>query len=153
MHKVLAFLTKNPALTTEEFIAYYETKHIPLINRLAGPENQPLVYKRRYTHRDDPAHVQVRAKVDAAGVPIDAAAISAGSGDAKTQVPDPGNVDFDVVTELQFADQDAMRRWLDALATGGDAVPKDEERFLWRERTRALVVQEFVSFDMPQATQ
>ena len=154
MYTTFAFLTKNPALTTEEFITYYETKHVPLINHLAGPENQPLVYKRRYTHRDDPAHVRVRAKVDASGVPIGAIAnsptVSKAEADSKERETDPSNVDFDVITEVGFADQAAQKRWFEALAKGGDAVPKDEERFLWRERTRAVVVQEFVSFDEPR---
>ncbi len=150
MHTTFAFLVKKPGLTTEEFISYYENHHIPLINRLAGPENQPLVYKRRYTHRDDPAHVYVRARVDAKGTPTAAA-----EGGVSPSLPsqeladDPGNVDFDVITEISFQDQEAMGRWMSALVkngNGGEMVATDEEKFLWRERTRAVVVEEFVSF-------
>ncbi|KIW79559.1 hypothetical protein Z517_06171 [Fonsecaea pedrosoi CBS 271.37] len=150
MHTTFAYLVKLPHLSTQEFINYYETKHIPMINRLAGPENQPLVYKRRYTHRDDPAFVFVRATVDARGTPV-ATPTSSGSGDeaaaAKLEL-DPGNVDFDVMTEIGFADEAAKMRWLMALGQGenGKMVREDEERFLWRERTRAVVVEEFVSF-------
>ncbi|KIW29192.1 uncharacterized protein PV07_05020 [Cladophialophora immunda] len=150
MHTTFAFLVKLPHLSTQEFITYYETKHIPMINRLAGPENQPLVYKRRYTHRDDPAFVFVRASVDANGTPVPTLpSDSKGNGTdrAKMEV-DPGNIDFDVMTEIGFADEAAKMRWLMALGQGENRkmVMEDEERFLWRERTRAVVVEEFVSF-------
>ncbi|OAP64628.1 hypothetical protein AYL99_00600 [Fonsecaea erecta] len=147
MHTTFAFLTKLPHLSTKEFITYYETKHIPMINRLAGPDNQPLVYKRRYTHRDDPAFVFVRASVDAKGTPVPAVP-SDSPGDSTEGSADPGSIDFDVMTEIGFADEPAKMRWLTALRQGenGKMVVEDEQRFLWRERTRAVVVEEFVSF-------
>ncbi len=159
MHTTFAFLTKNPALTTDEFIAYYETKHVPLINRLAGPENQPLVYKRRYTHRDDPSHIVARAKVDGEGRPVEETTTAAGDLGAGEEgkdsaqkgqtgtADDAGLIDFDVITELGFADKDGQKRWMEALGrNGGNLVAEDEARFLWRERTRAVAVSEFVSF-------
>ena len=163
MYTVFGFLVKTPKLSTTEFIEYYESHHVPLINRLAGPENQPLVYKRRYTHRDDAARVLARASVDADGRAF--AAKASGSG-ADSAVPRPslregedieesratsvdaGNIDFDVITEVGFADEAAMHAWMAAMGTGenGKIVAEDENRFLWRERTRAVVVEERVSF-------
>ena len=49
MFRVFAFLTKREGLGIQEFIDYYEQKHIPLILRLAPA---PLIYKRRYLMRD-----------------------------------------------------------------------------------------------------
>ena len=45
MYRVLAFLTKREGMKMEDFIDYYENKHVPLINSLAPT---PIVYKRRY---------------------------------------------------------------------------------------------------------
>ncbi|EXJ69914.1 uncharacterized protein A1O5_06987 [Cladophialophora psammophila CBS 110553] len=152
MHTTFAFLVKQPHLSTQEFITYYETKHIPMINRLAGPENQPLVYKRRYTHRDDPAFVFVTASVDASGAPVSTTTGSHGDDGATAHgskvEAHPGNIDFDVMTEIGFADKEGKARWLAALYQGENAklVMEDEARFIWRERTRAVVVEEFVSF-------
>lgn len=150
MYTTLAFLTKAPGLTTQEFIDYYENKHVPLINRLAGPENQPLVYKRRYTHRDDAAHVVLKARIDATGQPIDDhGSSSVGVKDAEeNKEEDKGNVDFDVITEIAFADQAGRDAWMRAVGTGenGKLVAEDEARFIWRGRTRAFVVEDRVSF-------
>ena len=45
MFKVFGFLTKKENLSIQEFINYYENKHVPLICSLAPV---PSVYKRRY---------------------------------------------------------------------------------------------------------
>ena len=112
MFKVFGFLTKKDGLSTQEFIDYYETKHVPLIRTLAPV---PALYKRRY--------VVERLT----------------SGD--------GEVDFDVTTELGFADRHAFDEWMAELAKPavGARVVADEERFLNRARTRAYVVEERVT--------
>jgi EthD domain-containing protein len=60
---------------------------------------------------------------------------------------DDGSIDFDVVTELVFANRDAYAAWAAAVFKPGAAeqVVADEERFLDRARTRAFVVEEFVT--------
>jgi EthD domain len=45
MFKLLAFLTKRDGMETQDFIDYYENKHVPLICSLAPA---PIIYKRRY---------------------------------------------------------------------------------------------------------
>lgn len=151
MYTTLAFLTKVPHLTTQEFIDHYENKHVPLINRLAGPENQPLVYKRRYTHRDDAAHVVLKARVDAEGRPVDdedKGGSSGGGKEGEESKEDKGNIDFDVITEIAFADKAGKDAWMRAVGSGenGKLVVEDEARFIWRARTRAFVVEDRVSF-------
>ena len=77
----------------------------------------PLVYKRRYVVRGDPL-------------------TSSG-----------GAVDFDVVTEVGFADRAALLAWMAQLSGSGvgEQVAADEGRFLGRSRTRAYVVEEYVT--------
>ena len=115
MYRTFAFLCKNPSLTTEEFIDYYENHHVPLVISLSG-DKLPKVYKRRYLQH--PGWVQ--AKEGAA------------------------QVDFDVVVELAFEDLEA---WMAELSKngGGEKIPVDEEKFLDRTRTRANVIEEYVT--------
>jgi EthD domain len=56
-------------------------------------------------------------------------------------------IDFDVVTELIFPDRDAYRAWGAQLARSapGGLISEDEMNFLDRPRTRACVVEEWVS--------
>ena len=58
---------------------------------------------------------------------------------------DDGSINFDVVTELVFADRGAYQAWMAAVFKPGVAeqIVADEERFLDRSRTRAFVVEEF----------
>ena len=135
MYTTLAFLCKKPSMSTAAFITYYETHHVPLINSLAGPENIPLVYKRRYTHLDDASRVAARATRTVEGKFLK-------SGEAGE------TVDFDVVTEIAFESREKRDAWGEALVRngeGGKVVVEDEERFLDRGRTRAHVVEEFVT--------
>ena len=60
---------------------------------------------------------------------------------------DGGAIDFDVVTELAFADRESFLKWMESLSasnTGGQ-VAADEAKFLDRSRTRAYVVEEYVT--------
>jgi uncharacterized protein (TIGR02118 family) len=60
---------------------------------------------------------------------------------------DGGAIDFDVVTELGFADRAAYLAWMAKLAAPGarEQVAADEAKFLDRSRTRAYVVEEYVT--------
>jgi len=53
-----------------------------------------------------------------------------------------GSVDFDVVTELGFADRAAYVSWMAQLAAADGQVGADEARFLDRSRTRAFVFED-----------
>ena len=50
MFKVFGFLTKRADMEMQEFIDYYENKHVPLICSLAPV---PILYKRRYLMRSE----------------------------------------------------------------------------------------------------
>lgn len=131
-HRVLAFLCKKPSLSTSEFISYYETKHIPLIVALSG-ETLPTTYKRRYTHRDESLQAEAAGPFGVMVSPTDGGA----------------GIDFDVMTELVFASLEARQAWTARIGRDGGAqkILEDEERFLDRGRTRACVIEEFVTSD------
>jgi EthD domain len=78
----------------------------------------PLVYRRRYLARDEALNANGEEEID-----------------------------FDVVTELGFADRDAYRAWLEHASRAGigDTVAADEANFLDRSRTRAFEVDEYVT--------
>jgi uncharacterized protein (TIGR02118 family) len=77
----------------------------------------PIVYKRRYVER---GHALAK---------------------------DDGALDFDVMTELVFADRAAFLAWVAAVSEGeaGERVAADEARFLDRSRTRSAIVDEQVT--------
>lgn len=50
MFKVFGFLTKREGMQMQDFIDYYENKHVPLICSLAS---SPTIYKRRYIVRGE----------------------------------------------------------------------------------------------------
>ena len=77
----------------------------------------PIVYKRRYLVRGDAINHE------------------------------DASIDFDVVTELGFPDRAAYRAWSAQLSKpgSGELIVADEQKFLDRSRTRAYVVEEFVT--------
>jgi uncharacterized protein (TIGR02118 family) len=56
-----------------------------------------------------------------------------------------GAIDFDVVTELGFADRAAYLAWMAKLSGAGEQVAADEAKFLDRSLTKAYVVEEYVT--------
>jgi hypothetical protein len=104
---------EKDGLSMQEFIDYYESKHVPLICSVALV---PTVYKRRYLAGD---------RLTVGG----------------------GNDDFDVMTEVVFADRHAFDAWMIELAKPGVGarIVADEEKFLNRARTRAYVIEERVT--------
>lgn len=110
---IIAFLTKVPSITLDEFRDYYETKHIPLVKRhlSAAGVPLPLVYTRRFI-------------------------------DSKTPVVSTNGqgVGFDCVTELQFASKDDFEKfWVAPLMAGEGSkeVGEDEAKFMDQEKTIA----------------
>jgi hypothetical protein len=53
--------------------------------------------------------------------------------------------DFDVMTQLRFADEATRRTWLDLVLAEDSGVAEDEARFLDRSRTRSWTVEERTS--------
>lgn len=51
MIKAIVLMRKRPELSREDFIAYYEQRHVPLVGKLAG---FPTAYRRNFPIPGDP---------------------------------------------------------------------------------------------------
>ena len=115
VYKSIALLKCKPELTREDFIAYYENNHVPLIRRLL-----PGIcgYRRNF-------------------IEPEGAFVSAGAAAR----------DFDVITEIWFADRAAYDAAMASHAQPevAAAIAADEENFLDRSKTRMFVVDERIS--------
>jgi len=116
MIKILCFMNRKPGLSMEEFKAYYEERHVPLIHRLLP---HWIEYRRNFSEErpHNSAHmVETR----------------------------PRDVEFDVLTELTYENEDMYQRTLAALADPeiGAIIREDEARFLDRETMRVVIVDE-----------
>lgn len=117
IHKLLILLKRKPGLSTEEFRAYYEEEHVPLVMPyMAGL----VVYRRYYLDPVEGAQEQ----------------------------------EFDVVTELCFADREMRDMVLAGMAA--DQLPaeviEDEKQFVDRPRSRFHAVTERETrLDTPQS--
>ena len=113
--KTVAFLKRKAGLSQADFVAYYESRHAPLILSIAP---QITAYRRNYLS--------------------DQGAILA---------PGLTAPDFDVVTELYYADRPAFDAALAAFMTPANAarIAADEENHFDRTKTRFYVVEERAS--------
>ena len=115
VYKSIALLERKPELSREDFIAYYENNHVPLIRSLL-----PGIcgYRRNF-------------------IEPEGAFVSAGAAAR----------DFDVITELWFADRAAYDAAMTRHAQPqvAAAIAADEENFLDRAKTRMFVVDERIS--------
>lgn len=117
--KIVSAMRRRDGMTRTAFRAYYETVHVPLISQHVPFWSD---YRRNY-------------------------ASGARHATAHRTPGRPEGDDFDVLTELTFADEDAYRRMLDVLADPriGALIAADEERFLDRASIRTTVVEEVVT--------
>lgn len=115
MIKTIAFLKRKPGLSQEDFIRYYETRHVPLILSIAP---QICGYRRNF--------------LIAEGAII---------------YPGATMPDFDVVTELWYADEGALKAAMAAFTDPGNAqrIAADEENLFERALTRFFTVDERIS--------
>lgn len=119
MIKAMAFLRRKPGMTMEQFIEYYETRHVPLVRRLSPTLGE---YKRYYLDHGAYSYVQ-----------------------APETSEDGRQVPFDVVTEVNFATQEDFDTWV---RNGEDPelqrlLAEDEINFLDRKHLKIVVVHEY----------
>lgn len=116
MIKLVALLSRKPGLSLEEFRAYYENHHAPLICEINRWMSD---YRRSY---------------------INFATVSGGMTAAATS----WQPDFDAITEVWFKDRDTFEQARAALTSPANAarIAEDEGRFLDRERKRIFLVDE-----------
>lgn len=116
MPKIVALFQRNPSLSPEEFRRHYEQSHVPLI--LA--QGRPFItgYSRSYLDHSDPYRI------------IGGGLAAHGNAPA-----------FDVMTQLEFRDRDAMEGFFRAGREAELAARKraDEARFLALDQSMILV--------------
>jgi uncharacterized protein (TIGR02118 family) len=113
MIKIVIFIKRRDGLSREQFVDYYEKRHVPLIRKLVGGFLEG--YTRNYI---DPA-----------------APLSASSGS--------GRLDVDVITELMVRDEAVMREMFATAAEPGIAaeIAADEENFCDRSASRMFLAE------------
>jgi hypothetical protein len=111
--KSIALLRKRADITHDAFVAYYETKHAPLIRSLFP--GLIVDYRRNYCNFAGAFHSEGAAPFD-----------------------------FDVITELWFADRAAYDLMIEKSATPEimRAIAEDEENLFDRSCTRMFLVEE-----------
>lgn len=121
MPKVVIPIRRKPGLTVQQFIDHYEHTHVPLATRHLGAHF--IDYRRSYVVPGDP--VSFSGTFD--------------SPDSATQGPD-----FDVITEMWFADRASMEKMFEVAREPVIAaeIAADEERFMDRASVRVYVVDE-----------
>jgi len=115
MIKFVAILARRPDISHEEFRAYYEDKHVPLIREINPWMSD---YRRSY---------------------VDFATVTGGMTMTTDWKPD-----FDVITEIWFEDRAAFDQSKAALTepAAAERIATDEARFLDRSRKRMFFVDE-----------
>ena len=120
MIKLVALLKKRADLTREEFIAHYETCHVPLIMGFFEPFI--VEYTRTYLDHEHPL------------------SFCGGYGGSAVF---SGNT-YDVVTTQTFRNQQDLDAFYQAAAAAGvgKAIAADEEKFLDRSASQVLIMLE-----------
>ena len=122
-YTILIFTSRRPDLSPDDYKSHYETKHVPLLQSIGGP-----VFPKSYTRR----YVERSATQSTDGVHYPATAVLGPTED----------FEYDCVTELVFVDEAAFNTFM-GLAGQPDAaarIARDEEDFLDRAKTKAVVV-------------
>ena len=111
MIKILLFVKRKEGLSRDQFVDYYESRHVPLIRSHVGRFMES--YTRNYIDPDAP--------------------LSASTGSAR--------LDVDVVTELVVRDTEAMQQMFAVAAEPAVAadIAADEEKFVDRSASRIFV--------------
>ncbi|MGE2836873.1 EthD domain-containing protein [Mycobacterium sp. SMC-4] len=114
MVTLMMFIRKRSDLSREEFIEYYETRHIRLIGRLVG--GRPVAYRRHYGVGPGESEALVRR-------------LAAARGDT---VLTDSLIDLAAVTELTFEHRHEVEAMVERMLAD-DVLPQvlaDEQRFI-----------------------
>ena len=137
-YTVVLFVTRNHALTSEEFRDYYEHIHVPLAHSLLAT-CWPVEFKRRYL-----------ARISRKGF----------GGPANPDRPplmlrgEMNELDCDCIAEMSFESESRFQEFYKKIYAKENAaiLAKDEERFLEQGKTRVVVIGETCSTDEHGAT-
>jgi hypothetical protein len=120
MYKVYLFIQKKPELSMAEFKDYYENHHIPLLHQTLYTTCQaPIIYKRNYLEREKEIFSTMMGR---------------------PAIP----VDFDVVTEMVYEDQNHFQQVMKAYGNPEvlKLIKEDEMKIIAQDLLRAYVVDE-----------
>jgi EthD domain len=125
-YTAIIFAYRKPTTTPAHFKTMYETKHIPLVQSIAGPLF-PISHTRRYLARTE-GSPQVGS--DTSTYP------------ATVIVGSQADFDYDAIAELVFSDQDAFQAFFAKVSEPANAqrLAEDEDSFLDRSRMRAVAL-------------
>ena len=124
MWKLIATMKRKPGLSSAEFRAYYEEKHIPLVK--SHVMRFATEYRRNYP----------TSSIEYLDAPTDTA------GDNQV-----AEADYDCITEVQFSERASVDKFFAALAAPAvkEVIFADEERFVDRMQTRVYLCEEFTT--------
>ena len=107
MFKLMITFKRKQGLSLDEFIEYYDTKHLDLARQIMPPT---YLHRRNYILTEHPFYDYVGDN----------------RGDASKEPP------FDVISEVFYESEEAARRQMDALfdATIGGQIMEDEKKFV-----------------------
>ncbi|KAI0405557.1 EthD domain-containing protein [Xylaria palmicola] len=136
-YTMLVFLSRKPGTTPEQFRDYYANSHMPMFRELVGPAHFPQLHVQHYIQRTASAGDGENDGGNTPRNPTTPAAVMRGA---------QADFDFDVVVTLTYADEAAFRANL-AISQRPEVEAKiiaDEERFLDRSQTRAVILGEVI---------
>ncbi|KAF2705618.1 hypothetical protein K504DRAFT_460331 [Pleomassaria siparia CBS 279.74] len=119
---VLLYITRKPTLTPSEFRHHWDTQHVQLLKSIAG-EDFPITHTRHYIAR--PTEVN-------------------GAWQAAVLLGGQEDFSYDGIAELVFEDEDAFHTFFASVSApeAAASIAEDEDRFIVREKTRAVVAGE-----------
>ncbi|KAJ8131277.1 hypothetical protein O1611_g2347 [Lasiodiplodia mahajangana] len=135
-YSILCYLSRKPGTTPEQFKDYYNGSHMPFFRQLAGPHN-PSRHIQQYIHRTNAA-------------PGDGNTPRNASTPASVFFGTQADFDYDVVVTLEFKDAATFQAHLEHIQQPDIAakIAADEERFLDRSQTRAVLLGEVIEKEM-----
>ncbi|KAF2963646.1 hypothetical protein GQX73_g9937 [Xylaria multiplex] len=132
----LAFLSRKPGMTPEEFRNYYSGSHLPWYRELVGSLFS-VRHTQHYIHRTEASPNNDTTQRN----PSTPATIFLGS---------QAEFDYDVVATLEYKDKAAFEALCEFVQQPDIAaeIAADEERFLDRSQTRMVLVGEKIEMNL-----
>lgn len=155
-YSVLMYIYRKEGTSPEQFKDYYETKHVPVIQRLSG-SLFPTLHSRHYmgyvpqAGAGGPTPASVDASTSSGGDERvrTAEKLLAGSASAGDHVPmvvqgQPADFGWDVCTILTYTNETHFREFMAVLMDEKNAkiLADDEETFMDRSKFKAVILGE-----------
>ena len=122
-YRILLFLYRKPGFSPTVFKAYCETKHVPLLQSIAGVQF-PKVHVRRYVHR------------------ASYASSSTDSYPASVLVGTQSDFEYEAIAKAIFDNEAGFQAFMGMMSQPDAAarIAEDEEKLLDRSKMKAVVL-------------